>query len=103
MGKVIYRELCKKLKSAHDNKWYKHESVQENKTIQIYEIQRSKQITISRLEVQAQRYLTKRKKKSLIPNKSSFKPDHQLKIKDSEKIYEYLDFARELNKLWNMR
>ena len=34
VGKVIYRELCKKLKFDHTNKWYMHnpESVLENET-----------------------------------------------------------------------
>ena len=29
--------------------------------------------------------------------------DHWVKIKESEKIVKYLDFAREQNKLWNMK
>ena len=29
--------------------------------------------------------------------------DHRVKIKESEKIDKYLDLARELKKLWNMR
>ena len=30
-------------------------------------------------------------------------PDYSVKIKESEKINEYLDLARELKMLWNMR
>ena len=29
--------------------------------------------------------------------------DNQVKVKESEKIYKYLDLARELKKLWNMK
>ena len=29
--------------------------------------------------------------------------NHRVKIKENEKIEKYLDLARELNKLWNMR
>ena len=29
--------------------------------------------------------------------------DHRLKLKESEKMDKYLDFARELKKLWNMK
>ena len=38
VGKVIHRELCKKLKFDHTNKWYMHypESVQENETHKLF-------------------------------------------------------------------
>ena len=29
--------------------------------------------------------------------------DHWVKLKDSEKIDKYLDFAREFKRLWNMK
>ena len=29
--------------------------------------------------------------------------DHRVKLKENEKMDNYLDFARELKKLWNMR
>ena len=29
--------------------------------------------------------------------------DHRVKLKENEKINKYLDLARELKKLWNMR
>ena len=29
--------------------------------------------------------------------------DHRVKLKENEKKDKYLDFARELNKLWNMK
>ena len=29
--------------------------------------------------------------------------DHRVKLNESEKRYKYLDFARELKKLWNMK
>ena len=28
--------------------------------------------------------------------------DHRMKIKESKKIYKYLDLAKELKKMWNM-
>ena len=38
VGKVIFWELCKKVKFDHSNKWYiyKPESVQENETHKIF-------------------------------------------------------------------
>ena len=53
VGKVIHRELCKKFKSDHTNKWYKHdsESIPENETLKIlwdFEIQTDHLISVRR-------------------------------------------------------
>ena len=50
MGKVIYQELCKKLKFDYTNKWYMHnpESILENETHKVlwdFEIQTDLQIS----------------------------------------------------------
>ena len=54
VGKAIHRELCKKLKITHTNKWYMHNpaSVQENQTHKLPWNLMYKQITKSRLDDQ---------------------------------------------------
>ena len=54
VGKVIYRELCKKLKRDHTNKWCMHNPapVLENDTHKLYKTVTYRQITKSRPEDQ---------------------------------------------------
>ena len=47
-----------------------------------------------------QDYWTRRKKTNQVDN---FSMEHPVKINESEKIDKYLDLARELKKLWNMK
>ena len=61
---------------------------------------RYKRITESRSEDQISCYLTRREK-SLLQD-LAVPADQRAKIKESEKISKYLNFVRELKKLWNM-
>ena len=44
-----------------------------------------------------------KKKKKKKHSQSSVSADHRVKMRESEKVNRYLDLARELKKLWNMR
>ena len=68
VDKVIHRELCKKLKFDHMNKWYMHnlESVPENEIPKLlcdFEIQTDHQILARRLDLEIVK-----KKKQTLPN-----------------------------------
>ena len=101
MGKVIQLELCKILKFDHTNKWYIHnyEYVLENETHQLhwdFEIEMDHLISVRWPDLMII------KKWKLI----ELWTDHRVKLKECEKMYKYLDLARELkktNKLWNMK
>ena len=73
VGKVIYWEMCKKLKFDHTNKWYMHNPapVLENNTRKFVDF--------------------------AVP------ADHRIKLKECEKKDKYLDFAGKFKKLWNVR
>ena len=106
VGKVIHWELCKKLKFDQSTKWYMHkpESVLENVMHEI----------LWNLEIPTDYLVATRRSDLMIINKKKKKRtchivdvtipvDHRVKIKENEKIGEYLDLAREMRKLRNMR
>ena len=87
MGKVIHKELCKKLKFDHTNKWYMHnsESVPENgryKELWDFEIEADHLYSASRSCVSQQK--TYRIVDFAIPG------DHRVKLKESKKKGKYL-------------
>ena len=89
-GKMIHWELCKKFEFDHTDKWYiqNPESVIENKTHKIlwdFEIQMTRPSD------------SKKTPPFTVPS------DRGVKLKESEKWEKYLDLARKLKKLWNMR
>ena len=47
--------------------------------------------------------IAKQKKKKKKKREPADRPDHQVKLKGREKRDKYLDLARELKKLWNMK
>ena len=101
MGKVIYWKLCKKFKFNHANKWYMHklEPVLENETHKLlwdFEIQTDYLISASRPYNQ-------QKKRACQIAVFAVSADHRIKLKESEKKEKYLDFTRELKKLWYMK
>ena len=104
--KVIYWEMCKKFKFDHANKWYMHNSapVLEDDTHKLlwdFEIQTDHLISARRPDQTS----TKKKKKKKICKIVDFavSGDHSIKLKECEKRDKYLDLARELKKLWNMK
>ena len=104
MGKVIHWEMCKKLKFDHMNKWYMHnpESILENVTHKLhrdFEIHTDHLTSARRpdLIIIYKQKRTRRIVDFIVPT------DHRVKLNKSEKKNKYLDFARELKKLWNMK
>ena len=107
VGKVIHWEMCKKLKFDHANKWYMHnpEAVLENDTHKLlwdFNIQTNHQISARRPDLII---INNKKKKKKIWKIVGFAvpADHRIKLKECEKRDKYLNLARELKKLWNMK
>ena len=104
VGKVIHWEMCKKFKFHHVNKWYMHnpEPVLENDTHKLlwdFEIQTDPQILARRSDL----IIINKKKKICKIVDFAAPADRRIKLKESEKRDNYLDLARELKKLWNMK
>ena len=107
VGKVIHWEMCKKFKFDHTNKWYIHNPapVLENDTHKLlwdFDIQTDHLISARRPDLII---INKRKKKKRKSPKLSTLLSLQttIKLKDCEKRDKYLDLARELKELWNMK
>ena len=98
MSKLIYREMCKKMKSDHTNKWHMHNPAS---GVNSYGISIYKRITLSRPETSS--YNTQQKKTTCKIVDFAVQANHRIKLKESEKKDKYLDLARELKKLWNMK
>ena len=95
VGNVIHREMCKKFKFDHMNKWYMHNpaAVLENDTHKHqwdFDIQTDHLIPARRPDLI--RITKKKKRKFAVP------ADHRIKLKEYEKKDNYLDLARELKK-----
>ena len=104
MGKVIHRELCKKFKFDHTNKWCMHnqETILENETHKIlwdFEIQTDHLISVR----QPDRVMFKKQRRSCRKVDFAVPADHNAKLKESEKKDKYLDLAKEVNRRWNMK
>ena len=104
VGKVCHWELCKKLKSDHTNKGYMHNpaSVLENETHEIpwyFEIKTDHLISARRPDL----IIINNKKRTGKIADFAVPADPRVKLKDNEKKDKYLDLARELKKLWNMK
>ena len=104
VGKVIHWEICKKFKSDHASKWYMHnpEPAQENDTHKL----------LRDFDIQTDHLISARRPDLIIINKKkrickivdfAVPADHRIKLKECEKGDKYLDLARELKKLWNMK
>ena len=81
---------------------HKPESVLENETHKIlwdFEIKTDHSIPAKRPDL----VLINKKKRSCPLVDFAVPADHRVKLKENEKIDKYLDLARELKKLWNMR
>ena len=104
VGKVIHWEMCKKFKHNHTNKWYMHnpEPVVENSTHKLlwdFNIQTDHIIPARRTDL----IITNKKKRICKIVDFAVPVDHKINLKECEKKDKYLDLARELKKLWNMK
>ena len=102
MGKVIHGELCKKFKFAHKNQWYMH-----NPTYGEWDTHSPMGFwytnRLPNLSQTTRPYNNKFKKRTYKIVDFRVLADHSVKLKESEKENNYLDLARELKKLWNMK
>ena len=109
VGKVIRWEMPKKFKFDHTNKWYMHNlaAVLENDSYKLqweFDIHTDHIISTRRPDLIIINKKRKRKKKRTCKIVDFAVPaDHRIKLKESEKKDKYLDLARELKKLWNMK
>ena len=98
--------MCKKLKFDHTNKWYVYNpaAILVNDTYKLlwdFNIQTDHLILARRPDLII---INKKKKKRICKIVDSAVPaDHRINLKESEKKDKYLDLARELKKLWNMK
>ena len=100
---MIYWEMSKKFKFDHTNKWYMHNtaSVLENDTHKLlwdFDIQTDHLILARRPDL----VINKKRRTCKIVD-FAVPVDHRIKLKESEKKGKYLNLARELKKLWNMK
>ena len=114
LGKVIHREMCKKFKFDHTNKWYMHNpaAVLENKPHELiwdFDIQMYHLISTRRANLiiinNNNNNNKKMKKKERIRKIVDFAvpANHRIKLKESEKKDKYLDLAREIKKNYDTR
>ena len=105
VGKVIHWEMCKKFKFDHAYKWYmcNPAPVLENDTHKLlwdFDTQADHLISARRPDL----IIIHNKKKKICKIVDFAVPaDHRIKLKECEKRDKYLDLARELKKLWNMK
>ena len=96
--------MCKKFKFDYTNKWYMHNPapVLENNTRKL----------LWNFDIHTDQLILARKPDLTIINKKkrtckivdfAVLADHRIKLKECEKKDKYLDLARELKKLWNMK
>ena len=105
LGNVIHWDMSKKFKYDHANKWYMHnpEPVLEKDTHKL----------LWDFDVQTDHLITPRRPDLIIINKNKKRickivdfavpADHRIKLKECEKLDKYLDLARKLIRLWNMK
>ena len=103
IGKVIHWEMCKKFKFDHTNKWYMHHPapVLENDTHKLlwdFDIHTDHLNSSRRPDL-----IINKKKRTCKIVDFTVPADHRIKLKECEKKDKYLDLARELKKLWNMK
>ena len=104
VGKVVHWEMCRKFQFDHTNKWYMHNlaPVLKNdmhKLLLDFNIQTDHLIPARRPDL---KIINKKKRICKIVD-FAVPADHRINLKESEKKDKYLDLARELKKLWNMK
>ena len=111
VSKLILWEMCKKFKFYLTNKWYMHNPapVLENDTHKLlwdFNIQTDHLILARRpdLIIINKKKKKKKKEKRICKIVDFVVPaNHRINLKEWEKKDKYLDLARELKKLWNMK
>ena len=104
MQEILPWEMCKKFKFDHTNKWYMHNPavVLQNDTHKL----------LWDFDIQTDHLILARIPDLIIINKNlrickivdlAVPADHRLKLKEFEKKDKYIDLARELKNLWNMK
>ena len=107
--KVIHWEMCKKFKFDHTNKCYMHNSApvlenNEHKLLWDFNIQTDHLIPARRPDLIIINKKKKQKNKENLQNCQLCCPvNHRINMEECEKKDKYLDLARELKKLWNMK
>ena len=101
---IIIIIMCKKFKFDHTNKWYMHNPapVLENETHKLlwdFNIQTDHLISVRRPDFII---ISKKKRICKIVN-FAVPADYRINLKECAKKDKYLDLARELKKLWNMK
>ena len=96
--------MCKKLKSNHTNKWFTNNPapVIENDTHKLlwdFDIHTDRLVSARRPDL----IIISKKKRTCKIVDFAVSADHRIKLKECEKWDKYLDLARELKKLWNMK
>ena len=96
--------MCRKFQFDHTNKWYMHKlaPVLENdlhKLLWDFNIQTDHLIPVRRPDL----IIINKKKRICKIVDFAVPADHRINLKESEKKGKYLNLARELKKLWNMR
>ena len=96
--------MCKKFQFDHTNKWYIHNlaPVLENNTHKLlwdFNIQTDHLIPVRRPDL----IIINKKKRICTIVDFAVPADHRIKLKECEKKDKYLDLARKLKKLWNMK
>ena len=104
MGRVINWELSKKLKFDHTKKWYMHnpDFILENETHKLlwgFDVETDLLISTRRPDLK----IICQKSENLQNCELCCLRGLQSKIERMEKRDKYLDLARELKKLWNMK
>ena len=104
VGKVIHREMCKKFKFDYINKWYMHNLAPliENDTHKLpwdFNIQTNHLFPARRPDL----IIINKKKRIYKIVDFAVPADHRINLKECAKRDKYLDLARELKKLWNMK
>ena len=104
VSKLTHLELCKEFIFDHTNKWYLHnpESVLENRTHKLlwdFEKQTDHLISARWSDL----IIINTKKRTCRIVVFTVSADYKVKLKESKKKNKYLNFARKLKKLWNMK
>ena len=105
VGKEIHWEMCRKFQFDHTNKWYMHNTApvpekDSHKLLWDFNIQTDQLIPARRPGL----IIINKKKKGICKIVDfAVLADHRINLKESEKEDKYLDLARELKKLWNMK
>ena len=103
VGRVIHWKMCRKFQFDQTNKWYMHNPApflenDSHKLLWDFNIQTDLLIPARRPDL----IIIKKKRICKIIN-CAVPADHRINLKESEKKDTYLDLARELKKLWNMK